>query len=295
MKLRAITGSAYIFTLVAFFALKLLVHDLFFDALLYAFALVGTFEITRAFSEKLTKAEKITVFAFAFICIPATAVSACFGYGVYAVGFCVIAFAIACLSLFVFRYDETSVESLGVALLSGVYPTVLLSLLVLTNHLPVTATMAKYAFNSSLALLMIFTISPCADVSAYLFGKFLRGKFPKKMAEKISPNKTLVGGIGGFVGGFVGAVLLYVIYNAICGTFENAAFWLLAYGLIGLVSAGATEFGDLVESAIKRKVGIKDMGKILPGHGGILDRIDGSLFATVPVVLAFVLAFIVTL
>ena len=295
MKLRAITGLAYILTLVVFFALKLLVHDLFFDVLLYAFALVGTFEMTRAVSEKITKAEKITVFAFACVCVPATAIAACFGCGVYVAALCFALFAVACLALFVFRYDETSVENVGVTLLSGVYPSGLLLLLVLANHLPVTALMEKYAFNSSLALLLIFTISPCADVAAYLFGRFLRGKFPKKMAEKISPNKTLVGGIGGFVGGFLGAVLLYVIYNAICGTFENAAFWLFAYGLIGLVTAGATEFGDLVESAIKRKVGIKDMGKILPGHGGVLDRIDGSIFATVPVYLVFVLAFIVTL
>ena len=117
----------------------------------------------------------------------------------------------------------------------------------------------------------------------------------KKMAEKISPNKTLVGGIGGFVGGFLGAIAVYFIYNAICGTFENMAFWLLGYGVTGLLAAGATEFGDLVESAIKRKVGIKDIGKLLPGHGGVLDRIDGTLFAAVPVYLIFMLAYLVTM
>ena len=55
----------------------------------------------------------------------------------------------------------------------------------------------------------------------------------------------------------------------------------------GLLGAAATEFGDLVESCIKRKVGIKDMGKIMPGHGGVLDRIDGTLFASMVVYLAF--------
>jgi phosphatidate cytidylyltransferase len=61
------------------------------------------------------------------------------------------------------------------------------------------------------------------------------------------------------------------------------------YALLGAVAALATEFGDLVESAIKRKVGIKDMGKLLPGHGGILDRIDGSIYAAVVVYVVFYL------
>ena len=295
MKLRAITGVAYMATLIVFFVLKIFAHSLFFDALVYAFALIGTFEITRALKDKLTKAQTVLAFAFAVCCIPLTAVGALYSYGLQAAAISFALFAIANLALFVFDYDKTTVESVGVSVLSGVYPTVLLVLLVLANHLPTTALMEKYAFNSTLALLMIFIVSPCADVSAYMFGKFLRGKYPKKMAEKISPNKTLVGGIGGFVGGFVGAILLYFIYNAVCGTFENMAFWLFGYGVIGVLSAGATEFGDLVESAIKRKVGIKDMGKLLPGHGGILDRIDGTLFAALPVYLAFVLAYLVTL
>ena len=57
--------------------------------------------------------------------------------------------------------------------------------------------------------------------------------------------------------------------------------------IIGLIASIVTEFGDLVESIIKRKTGIKDMGKLLPGHGGILDRIDGTLFTSVFVYLCF--------
>ena len=65
------------------------------------------------------------------------------------------------------------------------------------------------------------------------------------------------------------------------------AIWLPVYLLIGLLAAAATAFGDLVESCIKRKVGLKDMGSIMPGHGGALDRIDGTLFATIVVYIVF--------
>jgi len=57
--------------------------------------------------------------------------------------------------------------------------------------------------------------------------------------------------------------------------------------LLGVLLALITAFGDLVESCIKRKAGIKDMGKIMPGHGGVLDRLDGTLFATIVVYAAF--------
>ena len=60
-------------------------------------------------------------------------------------------------------------------------------------------------------------------------------------------------------------------------------------GVIGLVAAMLTEAGDLFESLIKRKVGVKDSGKILPGHGGVLDRIDGMLFASIFVYVIFLI------
>ena len=65
--------------------------------------------------------------------------------------------------------------------------------------------------------------------------------------------------------------------------------WLPVYLFVGLVASVATAFGDLVESAIKRKLGIKDMGKLMPGHGGALDRIDSVLFATIVVYTAFLI------
>ena len=295
MKLRAITGVLYMATLLAFYLLKVFVHDLWFDVLIYAFALIGTYEITRAFKDKLTKAEKVIIFAFAILCIPATAIGDLYRRGLHVAAVCFAVFALALLTLLVFRYDETTPENLGLAFLSAVYPTAMLVMLILANHIVETETMVKLAFNSNLAILLIFVVSPISDTFAYLFGRFLKGKFPKKMAESISPNKTVIGAIGGIIGGIVGAAAVYFVYNAIFGSFENMALWLTLYCIIGVFAAAANEFGDLVESSIKRKVGLKDMGKILPGHGGILDRIDGTIFATVPVYLVFVFVYVLTL
>lgn len=288
MKIRLITGTCYIAVLLVFFLLKIFVHDLCFDALIYFFALVGTFEMTRAMKDRITKAEKIVVFVFAAVCIPACALfETFFGCGLQAAAVCFFAAAVALLSLLVARHEETTPENLGVAFLSSVYPTLLLSLLVLTNHIAGDETLEKFALNSDLAILFVFVVSPFADSLAYVFGRFLKGKFPKKMAPVVSPNKTVIGGIGGLVGGLVGAAILYFVYNAVAGSFENMALWLPVYLLIGLLAAAATEFGDLVESCIKRKAEIKDMGRLMPGHGGILDRIDGTQFAAVAVYLAF--------
>lgn len=291
MKIRLISGSCYIALLAAFYCLKIFVHDYCFDALIYFFALMGTFEMLRAMKDKTTKAEKALVFAFAAVCIPACAIcEERYGYGIEVVGICVFVLAVALLSLLVAKHEETTPENLGVALLSAVYPTLLLAMLVLANHLPVNPKLEYLALDSRLMVLLIFIVSPCADSIAYVFGRFLKKFFPKKMAPNISPNKTVIGGIGGLVGGMLGAAALYFIYNAtVVGEFLDMQIWLPVYIGVGLLAAITTAFGDLVESCIKRKVDLKDMGKIMPGHGGVLDRIDGTLFATIAVYVVFTL------
>ncbi|MBR2375239.1 MAG: phosphatidate cytidylyltransferase [Clostridia bacterium] len=291
MKIRLISGSCYIALLAAFYCLKIFVHDYCFDALIYFFALAGTFEMLRAMKDKTTKAEKALVFAFAAVCIPACAIcEERYGYGIEVVGICVFVLAVALLSLLVAKHEETTPENLGVALLSAVYPTLLLAMLVLANHLPVNPKLEYLALDSRLMVLLIFIVSPCADSIAYVFGRFLKKFFPKKMAPNISPNKTVIGGIGGLVGGMLGAAALYFIYNAtVVGEFLDMQIWLPVYIGVGLLAAITTAFGDLVESCIKRKVDLKDMGKIMPGHGGVLDRIDGTLFATIAVYVVFTL------
>ena len=300
MKVRTISGVCYMAILVGFFALKIFVHDFCFDVLIYALALLGTHEIVRAMYDKMTSAERIVVYSFAAVCIPACAIAEYFfRYGLHVTSVCFTAMSAVLLSLLVIKHEETTPENLGVALFTAVYPTLLLMVLTLINHVSDTmavrsgwfpAELSSVAFNSDLLILLVFIISPMSDCVAYLFGRFLRRKFPAKMAPEISPNKTVIGGIGGVVGGILSAVAIYFIYHGILGTgFVDMHVWLPVYAAIGVVGALATEFGDLVESCIKRKLGIKDMGKIMPGHGGVLDRIDGPMFAGLAVYLAFAL------
>lgn len=296
MKIRLISGSCYIALLAAFFCLKIFLPygDFYFDGLLYAFAVLGTFEMLRATKEKTTKAERGAVYAFTAITIPAVAVGEYFkGCGLAVVGGAFFVLAVVLLSLLVVRHEETSLEGLGVALLSAVYPTFLLALMVLANHAVAPAALEKFGFDGRLLILFVFVVSPCADSIAYLFGKFLRKYFPKKMTPVLSPNKTVIGGIGGLVGGMLGAAALYFIYNALAGSYDQMHIWLPVYIGLGLVGAVATAFGDLVESCIKRKLALKDMGNIMPGHGGVLDRLDSAFFSTIVAYLAYIIVCLV--
>lgn len=284
MKTRLISGTCYVAILVAFFLLKIYLPEpwgsICFDVLLWLFSIVGAYEMIRALGERLTKAEKAITQLFSVAFIPVYDISLyTTGYDRLTVmGVTFFMAAIILCSLFVLRYQETTLESVGSALLGCVYPTVFIGTLVLCNHL------TDY---SVLALLFIFVISPCADSLAYLFGMLLGKKFPAKMSPDISPKKTVVGGIGGIVGGVLGALVLFFLYNWAAGAVPFPYGQLPAYLLIGAGAALFTEFGDLVESAIKRKEGIKDMGNIMPGHGGILDRIDGTMFTGILVYAVF--------
>ena len=99
----------------------------------------------------------------------------------------------------------------------------------------------------------------------------------------MSPKKTWSGAVGGTVGGIIGALIVYFIFTPTVN-FYSPVLWFV---IVGFTASIVNIFGDLFESCIKRKVGIKDMGKILPGHGGVMDRIDGTSFVVVWVFLLF--------
>jgi phosphatidate cytidylyltransferase len=117
------------------------------------------------------------------------------------------------------------------------------------------------------AVLIVLIVAWVADTGAYFAGRFLG---QARLYEAVSPKKTWAGAWGGLAGSLVGAAVLKLI----------SAHWLswLDVALIAIPGGILGQLGDLTESLIKRSVGVKDSGALLPGHGGLLDRIDAVLF-----------------
>ena len=121
--------------------------------------------------------------------------------------------------------------------------------------------------NFKINMLYLFSICICSDVGGFIFGKTFKGR----KLSKISPNKT----ISGSVGSFVLSLLLVPIFSFSFNNFSNATNLVL----ISIVVSFFCQLGDLFISYLKRSAKVKNSSNILPGHGGLLDRIDGMLLA----------------
>lgn len=166
-----------------------------------------------------------------------------------------------------------------------IYPLGIFATLVLINH-------SNYGL---LGIFLALLIPIMTDTMAYFVGITFKGK---KLCPNISPKKTISGAIGGVLGGIIGAMLVFVLFDVtgLFVNFNNVGLLKLTdslgasagiYAAVGLVGGVLSELGDLGASWIKRKANIKDFGKIFPGHGGIMDRLDSIIF-TLPVVLLLI-------
>ena len=185
---------------------------------------------------------------------------------VYWVGMLALIF-LGMMFVYVFSFPRFRAEQVMTAFFCAFYAPVLFTFIFLTRNLP----------NGIYMVWMIFISSWICDTCAYLTGMAI-GKH--KLAPVLSPKKSIEGAVGGVVGSaLVGAAFGYFALERVFA--DQNVTWIAA--LICGVGAVISQVGDLAASGIKRNHDIKDYGKLIPGHGGIMDRFDSVLF-TAPII-----------
>ncbi len=313
MKQRFFTGI----TMIAALVLALISRQLtpyIFDAFILVLAVIGCYEMSKLMA-------KMGLYNNLYFAV----VYPVFAYGFYILGInvnmkwyllvlvqlsLIIVFVMAQWFYCLITYKKTQneiqtrnlklkVETFSIyksiqTMLIDLYPALLMLLFVFVNQL----NGLQYLFNNSansltmiatFALILAFCMPIFTDTFAYLTGMLFKGP---KLCPKISPNKTISGAIGGFVWGTISAVALFLIFDAIpeySATFASVGlhFWQLI--IVGAVASILCQLGDLFESWLKRKANVKDSGTLLPGHGGILDRMDSHLLSILVVMLFLII------
>lgn len=177
-----------------------------------------------------------------------------------------MAFLICMMAVLVFSFPKYRTEQILAAFFGVFYVAVMLSYIYQTRILP----------GGVFTVWLVFICSWGCDTCAYCVGMLI-GKH--KLAPKLSPKKSVEGGIGGIAG----AALLGILYALAINKWGNAGADIISYAIIGAAGGAISQVGDLAASAIKRNHNIKDYGKLIPGHGGILDRFDSVIF-TAPII-----------
>lgn len=179
-----------------------------------------------------------------------------------------IAYLILLMAVYVFTFPKYKASDVWLSFFGFFYVSVMLSFI---YKIRMVEEYGQYL------VWLVFVCSWVCDTSAYCVGMAL-GKH--KLAPKLSPKKSVEGSIGGIAGSvIVGAVYGYVLKNNLQTAINPAVL----FALIGGAGAVISQIGDLAASAIKRNYDIKDYGRLIPGHGGILDRFDSVIF-TAPVI-----------
>jgi len=182
-------------------------------------------------------------------------------------GWLIFLAGVTCLLLVLFFEAVQDHRTVTLAHVCVLFAAALFIPLFLTSLIQVAAYGKQY-------ILLPFIVALLGDTFAYFVGVCF-GKGGRKLKPDISPKKTVIGAVGGLLGALLGIAAYGLIIQSILHYSVNYPV-LLLYGFLGNVAA---QLGDLSMSLVKREFGIKDFSSLLPGHGGILDRIDSILFA----------------
>lgn len=237
----------------------------------FAIALVGLFELYR-----VAGMEKTPLAAVGYIGAAAYYVIVRFVNGSHFAAFAVI-FLIAVMAVYVFTFPKYSIDKVLMTYFGVMYVPVMMSYMYLVR---------SYNDDGVFTFWLIFVSSWACDTCAYLVG-VICGKH--KMAPILSPKKTIEGAIGGVVG----AAIIGAVYGLCIGgrlSYIDSSMAPVLFAAIGAVGGLISMIGDLCASAIKRNYDIKDYGRLIPGHGGIMDRFD-SVIITAPLIYYLIVYF----
>lgn len=252
------------------------ISSFFVDAIVVLFMLVATHEIYKSLKQAEYNPMIIPITLVAAMIYPLT-------FFLAEVGIFIAIIVGVVLALINFTFvQKFELKDLFSTVFIMIYPIGLLMMLVVFNN----------SVGELMAILMVILIAVLCDTMAYFTGVTFKGK---KLCPSISPKKTISGAIGGLIGGIMGAVIVFLLFDQfrVFDSFKNLSMLFAFEGslakslpffmITGLVGAIMCELGDLAASRIKRAAGIKDFGRLFPGHGGVMDRLDGIIFV-VPVV-----------
>ncbi len=256
------TISAVVIVLVALAAI--LPGGIILAAVLYVVSIIGYLELTKACGVR--KGEKrngleITGIAAITCYYPVIYLVEDTSYAVMVI----VLSMMAMMSVYVFAYPRFHADQVMAAYFSLIYAPVMLSFVFLTRQLD----------NGTYLVWMIFISSWISDTFAYLTGVMF-GRH--KLAPVLSPKKSVEGAVGGIAGAALTGALFGVLFRS---AFEIEQI-VLILTVVGGAGSVISQVGDLAASAIKRNHEIKDYGKLIPGHGGIMDRFDSVIF-TAPI------------
>jgi phosphatidate cytidylyltransferase len=166
--------------------------------------------------------------------------------------------------------NKSLTDDTGKAILALIYTCLPLAMLITVDRYP----------DGTMWILFLLSVIFASDTGAFYVGRTF-GRH--KLHKTVSPGKTWEGAIGGLTGSFMAALLFFAIIAP--DKLELQVF------ILTLILSAVGQAGDLAESLLKRNSGIKDSGKLLPGHGGLLDRIDGLLFS-IPILYIYIAFFL---
>ncbi|MCL2861180.1 MAG: phosphatidate cytidylyltransferase [Firmicutes bacterium] len=276
MRTRALTGSIIIAVYIAVLMLTVFVSRYFFDAFVLLLMLTAGYEMTKV----LTKNDMKPLFIFIILNVIVGYVLFYVlnyvaglqgGVSIFFVSVLINILAVVIYTNFSKKKDKSSLVGTIFVL---IYPQAALIYMLGLSHIGV---FGDYRFYIA-AILLLFLVSTLSDTFAYLVGSTFKGP---KLVPQISPKKTVSGFFGGILGGLIAGaiVMLFSLFNILETPLlsQTTGFNIMHFLVLGGIGSLCTQLGDLIASYIKRKFEIKDFSSLLPGHGGVLDRIDGMM------------------